>query len=314
MVDELFFTGGEVTIFFYLHNAKLNIRHNYKAFMIIFKHGGKLEDFVLRKKNKNNSIGFVPTMGALHEGHLSLIRECKKVSKITIASIFVNPTQFNNKEDLKKYPRPVSKDILLLEENGCDILFLPDEKEIYPNDESKKKSYRLGNLESIMEGEFRPGHFQGVCLVVEKLLNIINPDFLFLGQKDYQQCLVIKKLISLMHQKTRVIICPIFRETNGLAMSSRNARLNPSERENASELYRSLNSIKENLSGDNFLNLRKQVLSHLQEKGFKVEYLELARRKNLKIVTNPNGGEELIILIAAFLSNVRLIDNLLINP
>lgn len=282
--------------------------------MIIFKHGGKLADFLIKKKGKNDSIGFVPTMGALHEGHLSLIRECKKASKITVASIFVNPTQFNNKEDLKKYPKPLSKDILLLEETGCDILFVPDEMDIYPNEESKKKSYRLGNLESIMEGDFRPGHFQGVCLVVEKLLNIINPDFLFLGQKDYQQCLVIKKLIRLMNIKTKIIICPIFREKSGLAMSSRNIRLNSSDRETASELHRSLGFIKENLSGDNFLKLRKQVLSQLQVKGFKVEYLELATRKNLKIVTIFNMQEEFIILVAAFLSNVRLIDNLLINP
>ena len=282
--------------------------------MIIFKHGNALEDFLREKRIKTNSVGFVPTMGALHEGHLSLIRECKRASKITVASIFVNPTQFNNKEDLKKYPRPLSKDILLLEETGCDILFLPDEKEIYPNEKSKRKSFDTGSLESTLEGKFRPGHFQGVCLVVEKLLNIINPDFLFLGQKDYQQCLVIKKLISLMHKKTRVIICPIFREKNGLAMSSRNVRLNSSDRETASELHRSLNFIKENLSNDNFLNLRKQVLIRLQAKGVKVEYLELAKRKNLKLVTALMAGEELIILIAAFLSNVRLIDNLLINP
>lgn len=282
--------------------------------MIIFKHGNTLENFLRVKKIKKKSIGFVPTMGALHEGHLSLIRKCKKGSKITVASIFVNPTQFNSKEDLKKYPRTLNNDILLLEENGCDILFLPDEKEIYPNVESKKKSFSLGTLESIMEGKFRPGHFQGVCLVVEKLLNIINPDFLFLGQKDYQQCLVIKKLISLMHKETRVIICPIFREKNGLAMSSRNVRLNSSDRETASELYRSLDFIKENLSGDNFLKLRKQVLIRLQAEGFKVEYLELAERNSLKLITTFNAGEELIILIAAIISNVRLIDNLLINP
>jgi len=282
--------------------------------MIIFKHRGKLEDFVLKKRNKNNSIGFVPTMGALHEGHLSLIRESKKNSKITVASIFVNPTQFNNKEDLNKYPRTISKDILLLEAAGCDILFFPNEEEIYPNEESKEKLYHLGNIESTLEGKFRPGHFQGVCLVVEMLLNIVNPDFLFLGQKDFQQCLVIKKLISLLHLKTKIVICPIFRESNGLAMSSRNSRLNSSDREKASELYRSLNFIKKNLSVDNFLILKKMVLSRLQEEGFKVEYLEIAKRKNLKIVTNPKSGEELILLIAAFLSNVRLIDNLLINP
>lgn len=314
MVDELFFTGGEVTIYFRLRNAKLNIRFNYKGFMIIFKHRNRLEDFLLRKKNRNDSIGFVPTMGALHEGHLSLIRECKKASKIAVASIFINPTQFNNTEDLKKYPKSLGNDILLLEKSGCDILFLPDEKEMYPDEESKQKHFRLGGLESTLEGKFRPGHFQGVCLVVEKLLNIVNPDFLFLGQKDYQQCLVIKKLLRLMNKKTKVIICPIFREKNGLAMSSRNTRLNSSEREIAAELYRSLKFIKEKLSADNFLKLKDQAVSQLASKGFKVEYLELAKRKGLELVTSFQAGEELIILIAAFLGGVRLIDNLLINP
>ncbi len=157
----LFFTGGEVTIFFRLHNAKLNVRHNYKASMIIFKHAKGLENFIQRNQAYKNSVGFVPTMGALHEGHLSLLRECKKTSKLTVASIFVNPTQFNNAEDLKKYPRPVSEDILLLEENGCDILFLPDEKEIYPDEESKKKSFSLGIYRDNPGREIPPGPFPG---------------------------------------------------------------------------------------------------------------------------------------------------------
>ena len=252
-------------------------------------------------------------MGALHEGHLSLIRKCKKGSKITVASIFVNPTQFNSKEDLKKYPRTLNNDILLLEENDCDILFLPDEKEIYPNEESKKKSFSLGTLESIMEGEFRPGHFQGVCLVVEKLLNIINPDFLFLGQKDYQQCLVIKKLIGLMHKETRVIICPIFREKNGLAMSSRNSRLSFSERNLASELYRSLEFIKDNLTIKNFNDLKNDRISYLENLGFKVDYLELANMNDLKLTGKFEKNKSNICLVAAYLNDVRLIDNLIIN-
>lgn len=281
--------------------------------MIIFKHGKELQNYLEKEKALKHSVGFVPTMGALHEGHLSLLRECKIVSTITVASIFVNPTQFNNAEDLIKYPRPVTNDIFILEESGCDILFLPDENEIYPDEDSKKKSFDLGVLETILEGKFRPGHFQGVCLIMEKLLNTVNPDFLFLGQKDYQQCLIIKKLTELISKKTDIIICPIFREKSGLAMSSRNIRLNSSERETASELYQSLLFIKENLTSGNFSKLKSDVLQRLVSKGFKIEYLELPKRDNLEIVADFKKDEKLIILIAAFISNVRLIDNILIN-
>lgn len=310
----VFFTGGEVTIFFRFHNAKLSVRHNYKAFMIIFKHGKELQNYLEKETALKHSVGFVPTMGALHDGHLSLLKKCKKVSQVTVASIFVNPTQFNNTEDLKKYPRPLTNDILILEESGCDILFLPDENEIYPDEASKRKSFNLGVLETILEGEFRPGHFQGVCLVMEKFLNTVNPDFLFLGQKDFQQCLIIKRLTELINRNIEIIICPVFREKSGLAISSRNVRLNSSERETASELYQSLLFIKDNLASGNFSKLKSQVLQRLENKGFNVEYLELAKRDNLEIVTDFKKDEELIILIAAFISNVRLIDNILINP
>jgi pantoate--beta-alanine ligase len=282
--------------------------------MIIFKHIKNLTKDLQRLEVAKKSIGFVPTMGALHEGHLSLLKECNKKAEVTVCSIFVNPTQFNNIEDLKKYPKLVSNDILLLEKNGCDILFLPDEKEIYPNVESKEKYFDIGYLESILEGKFRPGHFQGVSLVIEKLLTIVNPDFLFLGQKDFQQCLVIKRLISLMKKKIKLIICPILREHSGLAMSSRNVRLNSTDKKIASELYQSLISIKNILDSENFLILKDQAIIDLEGKGFKVEYLELAKKNNLKIVSHFKPGEEPIILIAAFLGGVRLIDNVLINP
>ncbi len=282
--------------------------------MIIFKHIKNLTKYLQRQAAANNSIGFVPTMGALHEGHLSLLKECNKKSKVTVCSIFVNPTQFNNIEDLEKYPKPVSKDILLLQENGCDVLFLPDEKEIYPDEESKQKHFELGYLESILEGKFRPGHFQGVSLVVEKLLRIVNPDFLFLGQKDFQQCLVIERLVGLMNKNITLVICPILREHSGLAMSSRNVRLNPSDRKIASELFHSLISIKNKLDTENFLTLKDKAIKDLENKGFKVEYLELAKKNDLEIVSHFKPGEELIVLIAAFLEGVRLIDNVLINP
>jgi pantoate--beta-alanine ligase len=203
---------------------------------------------------------------------------------------------------------------LLLEENGCDVLFFPDEKEIYPDKNSEKKYFDLGYLETILEGKYRPGHFQGVCQVVEKLLNIVQPDFLFLGQKDFQQCMVIRRLIELMQKNIRIIICPILREESGLAMSSRNLRLNLMERQTAAELHQALVSIKNNLDGNNFLSLKNKAIKNLEEKNFKVEYLELAKTNTLKLVSDFKNKQELILLVAAFLNDVRLIDNLLINP
>ena len=278
--------------------------------MIIFKNSKDLKKYF---ENIHDSVGFVPTMGALHAGHLSLLKKCREVCKISVCSIFVNPTQFNNPDDFKKYPKTIEKDVLLLEENRCDILFLPDENEIYPDEQSRKKHFDLGYLETILEGKFRPGHFQGVCLVVEKLLHIVDPDFLFLGQKDFQQCMVIKRLIELMNKNIKLVICPILREDNGLAMSSRNLRLNSSERETASELHHTLLSIKQDLTSDNFLALKNKAIQHLQKIGFKVEYLDLAKEQSLELVSHFKEGDHLVLLIAAFLGDVRLIDNLLIT-
>lgn len=281
--------------------------------MTIFKHTKDLIDYLKKQALIAKPIGFVPTMGTLHEGHLSLINQCRNVTKLTVCSIFVNPTQFNNPEDFKKYPKTIENDILILEENGCDVLFMPDEKEIYPDKTSKEKHYDLGYIETILEGKFRPGHFQGVCLVVEKLLNIVDPEFIFIGQKDFQQCLVIKKLLDLMHKKIQVIICPILRENSGLAMSSRNLRLDTEDRKLAAKLQQALVSIKDKLSKNNFLDLKNKAIADLENEGFKVEYLELAKGNNLELVTKFEEEDELVMLIAAFLKDVRLIDNILIK-
>ncbi|MDP4285764.1 MAG: pantoate--beta-alanine ligase [Bacteroidota bacterium] len=281
--------------------------------MIIFKHSGDLRYYLSRNNNSTALKGFVPTMGALHEGHLSLIEQCKTQTDLTICSIFVNPTQFNNPTDFEKYPITVEKDITFLEKSGCDILFLPDEKEIYPDNASRNKYFELGYLETILEGKFRPGHFQGVCSVIENLLNIVNPDYLFIGQKDFQQCLVIKELITLLQRETKIVVCPTLREANGLALSSRNLRLNDSEKLVASELYQRLVQIKNQLTISNFLILKSKAISYLEDRGFKIEYLELAKSKNLELVTKIDLNESLVILVAAFLNEVRLIDNVLIN-
>ena len=281
--------------------------------MIIFKRSSDLQNFIKTRIDSSLTIGFVPTMGALHQGHLSLLKKSKELSDKSICSIFVNPVQFNNPTDFKKYPKTIESDILLLEENGCDILFLPSEDEIYPDKNSRNKHFELGHLETILEGKFRPGHFQGVCLVVDRLLNIVDPDTIFIGQKDFQQCKVIERLIELTKRKTNVVICPIIRESSGLAMSSRNLRLSEGERNTASELYATLTFIKNHLTTDNFLSLKQTAISALEEKGLAVEYLELASENNLKLISEFTKGDERVLLIAAFLNEVRLIDNLLIK-
>lgn len=255
----------------------------------------------------------VPTMGALHEGHFSLIEQSKKLTDFTVCSIFVNPLQFNNPDDFKKYPNTLEADILALEEHGCDALLRPSYREVYPDEASKNKKYDLGHLENILEGKFRPGHFQGVCLVVERLLEMVQPAVLFLGQKDFQQCLVIKKLLSQMGQDIEIVICPTLREKSGLAMSSRNLRLSEEAKKTAALLNESLRGIKEKIDSTNFQQLKEDVISKLETDGFKVEYLELAKTENLELVSNYDGIGQHVILIAAYLNEVRLIDNILIG-
>jgi pantoate--beta-alanine ligase len=249
-------------------------------------------------------------MGAVHEGHLSLIARSRLETDITICSIFVNPIHFNNKSDFEQYPSNIENDILLLEKNGCDILFMPSEQEIYPDRASKNKHFDLGALETILEGKFRPGHFQGVCNIVEKLIDIIDPSYLFLGQKDYQQCLVIKRLLAIMGKEVKVVICPILREPNGLAMSSRNLRLSEKEKDTASKLYIILEQIKNKLTVGNLTYLKKEASGELERAGFTIDYIEMAKSDTLEIVNTYNPHEKYVILIAAFLNNVRLIDNI----
>ncbi|MDQ6762536.1 MAG: pantoate--beta-alanine ligase, partial [Bacteroidota bacterium] len=192
---------------------------------------------------------------------------------------------------------------------GCDILFLPGEKDIYPDESSRNKHFDIGYLENILEGKYRPGHFQGVCMVVEKLINIVNPSYLFLGQKDYQQSLIIKKLLTLMNKKIIIKMCPTLREPNGLAMSSRNLRLNSEEKNKASELHQSLVNISKEVGQQNITVLKNKEKTRLEKLGFKIDYLEIADADNLQVLENYNEDDELVILVAAFLDDVRLIDN-----
>ncbi len=281
--------------------------------MILFHRAADLSRYLSLKRGGRDSIGFVPTMGALHQGHLSLIEQSKKNNNITVASIFVNPTQFNDPGDYAKYPRTIENDIRLLENSGCGLVFLPDENEIYPPGEAVIQ-YKIGALETLWEGRYRPGHFQGVCRVVHKLLNIVQPDRLYLGQKDYQQCMVVRELITLTGIGTTLEICPTLREASGLAMSSRNMRLNAEGKEKAVAIYQTLSWMKNNLRPGDLSQLFTTASKHLTEAGFtKTDYITLANAQTLEEVQQWDGNTKLVAIAAAFMGEVRLIDNLLIN-
>ena len=270
------------------------------------------EDFFL---DLEIELGFVPTMGALHQGHGELIKKSSEENDLTILSIFVNPTQFNDQADFEKYPITLEKDIAMLEAAGCDVLFLPAVKQIYPDGVHPQMNYELGYLETVLEGKFRPGHFQGVCTVVHRLLDIVLPHNLYLGQKDYQQCMVIRKLVALIKQeeKINVVVCPTLREADGLAMSSRNLRLGKNERETAAVIYHSLGLIQKKLQKGDTTAIVKEAHSILEKAGFKIDYVEIADARNLSLVTKWDGRQKITALIAAYLNHVRLIDNMTLN-
>jgi pantoate--beta-alanine ligase len=280
--------------------------------MIIFKKVKQLSDYITQQKKEGKKIGFVPTMGALHKGHLSLVESCKASNDIAICSIFINPTQFNNPEDLKHYPVTTEKDIEQLISSKCDVLFLPSVNEMYPPDRIQK-NYPLGEIETILEGHHRPGHFQGVCQAVDRLLEIVQPHTFFLGQKDFQQCMVVKKLLQITGREDNIklIISPTIREGDGLAMSSRNLRLNEEQRKLAASIFKELNFIKERIHQQQLTELKKDAATHLMEKGFKVDYIEIANADDLSVATN--ASEKLVVLAAATTGNIRLIDNLVLN-
>lgn len=283
--------------------------------MLLIKKVDDLLNIIGKKRKAGLSIGLIPTMGALHAGHISLLEAAKGSNSLTVCSIFVNPTQFNNQKDFENYPVTIEKDVYLLENAGCDILFFPSPDEIYPHTMQKPGLYELGFLETILEGRFRPGHFQGVCQVVHRLLEIIRPDNLYLGQKDYQQVLIIKKLLSLtgLNESVKLTICPTVREPDGLAMSSRNLRLSEEDRKKAAAIAQALYNIKKNLKNGNAELLIAEAKDFLAMQGFKTDYIEIADARTLEPVKNWDGSQKLIAVVAAALNDVRLIDNLLLN-
>ncbi|MDQ6755355.1 MAG: pantoate--beta-alanine ligase [Bacteroidota bacterium] len=280
--------------------------------MILFKKAKALSKYIYQQKKEGATVGFVPTMGALHKGHLSLIEASVKENNNTVCSIFVNPTQFNNPDDFTYYPATLEKDIELLIASGCQALFLPGKEEIYPDNYLTKK-YELGNVETVLEGFYRPGHFQGVCQVMDRLFEIVKPDNLYLGQKDYQQCLVISKLITLLNKQNEIHlhIAPTIREMDGLAMSSRNLRLSAEQRAKAAALFAKLVFVKNNLLNQPFAILKKEATETLHKEGFKVDYFEIADAFTLLPAINTD--QAIIALVAAYIDNIRLIDNLALN-
>src|SRR5450432_648310 len=281
--------------------------------MILFKRLEDLRHWVLLQKNRGKITGFVPTMGALHEGHINLIAACRSVADLSICSIFVNPVQFNDPKDFEKYPVSIEKDIEMLTKAGTDVVFLPSVKEIYPKGQTGLETYDLGPLENILEGQYRPGHFQGVCQVMSRLLDLVKPDHLFMGQKDFQQCLIVQRLIQLRQIPVQFHTVATVREADGLAQSSRNRRLTADQRQNAVAISQALNDIRRKLASGDAGTLLKLAREKLDAAHFKIDYISIVRAKDLQPIQNWNGKEKVIALIAAFQGDVRLIDNMLLN-
>ena len=282
--------------------------------MIIFKKTVDLQAYLRSSKIKTDRMGFVPTMGALHEGHLSLIRESRQANTLTVSCIFINPTQFNDPKDFEKYPVTLDKDIYELERAGTDILFLPSVAEIYPDGTMLTTHYDLGFLETVLEGQYRPGHFQGVCTVVHRLLEIVHPSDLYLGQKDYQQCMVLQLLIQQLALPVRLHVCPTVREPDGLAMSSRNLRLSQTARPKAVGIYRTLQMIQDHFQQTGPRDLVREASMLLLNEGFqKVDYVEICDAASLEFAQTIDAKKSYIAMVAAFMDEVRLIDNLILH-
>lgn len=279
--------------------------------MEIFKTKKPLLDFVERQKEMGKRIGFAPTMGALHQGHISLYAQARKENDLVISSIFVNPTQFNNPQDLEKYPRNIGKDIQLLEESGfVDAVYIPEVSDIYP-EVLESKEYDFDGLENEMEGKFRPGHFNGVGTVVEELFRQVKPDNAYFGDKDYQQLAIIKKFTEKLKLPIKIHGVPIFREKNGLAMSSRNQRLNPEEREAAKIIYETLVKVNDWFRVITIPEINERVQEIFDDQpGMKLEYFEIADEATLKQTDFFYKDKNYRAFIVVFVGDVRLIDNM----
>ena len=281
--------------------------------MILIHKAELLEEYLKSKSVSGLNIGFIPTMGALHEGHTELIKQSLTAGNHTVCSIFVNPTQFNNATDFARYPKTLEADIEKLKSVGTDVLFIPDVTDIYPDGVEHLEWFNLGYLETILEGSSRPGHFQGVCQVMKRLLTIVNPHSLFMGQKDYQQCMVVNWLLQKMKSSTQLITVPTIRQRDGLALSSRNLRLSAEGLNTAASIFETLNYVKRALSPGDLTPLLSEAERMLKSRGFSVDYIETAIADTLELTRTWDGRAELVCLVAAFIEDVRLIDNLIVT-
>ncbi|MFC2124387.1 pantoate--beta-alanine ligase [Bacteroidota bacterium] len=282
--------------------------------MEVFSQKSSLIEYIDSERVNGKIIGLVPTMGALHDGHLELIRWSARECNITICSIYVNPTQFNNPEDLKHYPRDLEQDMEKLASENCSAVFLPDNHEMYEDNLNPSTTINFGNIETILEGTHRPGHFKGVGIVVSKLFNIVNPDYTYFGQKDIQQYAIVKQLINDLSFGIILRCVPTIREPDGLAMSSRNSKLSSDDRGTAVYLYKTLVNAKEKLLKDvSFATVKKESVEFLTGlPNFILEYLEFVDTEPFRIIDRLEDGNNPALCIAADLGGVRLIDNLLI--
>lgn len=282
--------------------------------MLIFDNKESLTNFLRPLQSQNKTTGFVPTMGALHDGHLSLIKNSLDKNHITVVSIFVNPTQFNNVEDLEKYPRTLEADVKKIKQISAQVLvYAPTVSDIYQENTSSS-SFAFDGLENQMEGKHRPGHFDGVGTIVKKLFEIVNPTNAYFGEKDFQQLQIVKKLVEKEKMNVEIVGCPIFREANGLAMSSRNERLSKSAREQSSFIYKTLQAVQADFEKKSLTELHEFVKNAFSEHPeFSLEYFEIAEESTLLPASEKDKTKKYRAFIAIFIENIRLIDNISLN-
>lgn len=281
--------------------------------MKLFKTVKGLNLYLNKIRQRGQKIGFVPTMGALHEGHISLVTMAKANNCIVVVSIFINPSQFNNQEDLKKYPRMLELDSKLLKKNQCDVLFAPEVEEVYPPGLNTAVEINLEGKDLVMEGEFRPGHFKGMLEVVNRLLDIVKPHLLFMGQKDFQQQALVAHMIHRMKLPVKLIVGETLREPDGLAMSSRNMRLDANFRIKAGAIFRALKYVQQHSFQKSILECEKKAMEILIQNDLRPEYFKIVDGMNLRPLKNWDMGEYIVACTACWAGEVRLIDNLVLT-
>lgn len=280
--------------------------------MLVVKEVNELKSLIREKKREGKTVGFVPTMGALHAGHLSLVEQAGKQADFVVISIFVNPTQFNDPNDLIRYPRNLERDLALLKSTACQLVFAPEVDTMYPEPDTRQ--FNFGHPEQVMEGKYRPGHFNGVAQVVSKLFDMIEPDKAFFGQKDFQQIVIVKAMVKKLNLQVEIVSCPIIREAGGLALSSRNERLTPEQRENAAHIYKTLTEAGNKVGQMNVQELKRWVVEQIDANPYlKTEYFEIVDDENLQTIESWDQPLNKVGCVAVFCGTVRLIDNIAFN-